>query len=681
MKKLPQSERRELEVLRQLLVGPEIIKLNQLSNRLENREEFSSDVSDVLPQALIKSARQGEQLSQAMVPTVEEIVRLSVKRDIGKFADALFPVIGPAIRKSIAETIREMLQSMNQVVENSLSWQGIKWRLESMRTGIPFSQIVMLNSLVFEVEQVFLIHQTTGLLLSHVERENSEHHNADLVSSMLTAIGDFVSDSFESGEDGKLDSIEVGDISIWIERSPTVVLALAIRGNAPTSLHTTMRETLEQVEALYSDALLNFNGDVSVFESLDGVLVECLQAQYQSTNKKISPKFWLACLALLMAMLYWIGTAVYSSVLQDDYLAILEDEPGYAITRVENSGGVMIVNGLRDPLSRSPDELLLTSQLDAELVKHQFRPYQSLEQSLVFKRTQAMLSPPANVDLSIDRGELTISGFSSEGWADSINRPSILATGVTAVKSILDHNIELSPLQIPDTVVVDLDIDNGHLQLSGLATKTWREIAASKALDIPGILSYDDSAVKEIVDPTVFGAPSSVVLKVGASSLGVSGEASYQWLKSLQVRLEEYPQIVDIDIDHLRITEELNLQSDIQLLGEIKVFFDAATSYNFDADPSLERAAELVKNIISNAKALEKTPIVSVRGFSDSVGTFEDNEFLSRERADYVSQYLFNKGISSLYVVVEGLKDEVEPENSEHERSYNRRVEFAIEVR
>lgn len=679
MKKLPQSEGRELEVLRQLLVGPELIKLDQLSKRLENPDEFSSDVGEVLPEALTKSASQGEELSQAMVPTVEEIVRLSVKRDINKFADALFPVIGPAIRKSITEAIREMLQSMNQVVENSLSWQGIKWRLESIRTGVPFSQIVLLNSLIYEVQQVFLIHQTTGLLLNHVEREGSVSQSPDMVSSMLTAIGDFVSDSFQSDQGQSLDMIEVGEMSIWLERSPTVILALAIRGNAPESLRTTMQETLEQVELLYSDALANFNGDVSVFESMDGVLYECLRSQYRSTNQKISAKFWLSCLVLLVLMLYWTGAAVYRSMLQDEYLAILDSEPGYVITRVETASGVMTISGLRDPLSRAPEELLLMTQLDAETVEYRLRPYQSLDQSIMLRRLQTALSPPPNVALSIDSEELTVSGFSSEDWAESINQELLLTIGLSRINEKLAHHVDLEPLAIPETVNINFDIDSGHLNVSGYATRVWRDMADVEALKIPGILSYDNSGLIEIIDIAVFQAPDTADLQLDQNSLSVSGEASYQWIVSLKEKLVEYPQI-ELDANKLEITEQLQLQADIQKLQDREIFFEAATSFNFEANESLDEAAALAKKIITNAKILEKSPKIIVQGYSDSVGSFEDNVFLSLERADYVSQYLFNTGISSIYVVVEGLKKEVDQESSEEERRYNRRVEFKVEI-
>ena len=46
--------------------------------------------------------------------------------------------------------------------------RSLKWRFEAWRTGRPFAEIVLLKTLVYRVDQVFLIHKETGLLLQHV---------------------------------------------------------------------------------------------------------------------------------------------------------------------------------------------------------------------------------------------------------------------------------------------------------------------------------------------------------------------------------------------------------------------------------------------------------------------------------------------------------------------------------
>ena len=88
--------------------------------------------------------------------------------------------MGPAIRKAIAEALRGLVQSLNQALEHSLSWRGIKWRIEALRTGRTFAEVVLSKTLVYRVEQVFLIHRESGLLLvqavaPEVEAQDAVH--------------------------------------------------------------------------------------------------------------------------------------------------------------------------------------------------------------------------------------------------------------------------------------------------------------------------------------------------------------------------------------------------------------------------------------------------------------------------------------------------------------------------
>ena len=91
--------------------------------------------------------------------------------------------------------IRDRAESINQTLERRLSFESLKWRIEGWRTGRDFGEIVLTRSLGYRVEQVFLVHRETGLLLQHVARSD-EVLDSDMVSGMLTAIQDFVRDSF-----------------------------------------------------------------------------------------------------------------------------------------------------------------------------------------------------------------------------------------------------------------------------------------------------------------------------------------------------------------------------------------------------------------------------------------------------------------------------------------------------
>src|SRR4028118_1516410 len=158
----------ELAKLRRLLLGFEQSELDKLHERLNNPNIHAEDVSRVLPEAIILQSLQDKHLGEAMVPTVEEAIQASVKQDLNILADALFPVIGPATRKAISTALQAMSQSFNQAIEHSLSPQSFKWRLEARQTGKSFAEVVLLRTLLYRVEEVFLIHKQTGLVLQHV---------------------------------------------------------------------------------------------------------------------------------------------------------------------------------------------------------------------------------------------------------------------------------------------------------------------------------------------------------------------------------------------------------------------------------------------------------------------------------------------------------------------------------
>ena len=203
------EEDETLVELRHLLIGPVEVQVDNLQTRLDDPELRSREVGFILPEAITIRSSQDDALVTALSPTVEQAVRFSIRNNLKSFADALFPVIGPAIRKSISEALKGMVQSLNEAIDKSFSFKGLKWRIEAYRTKKPFSEIILLHSIIYRVEQLFLIHKKTGLLLKHIVKEEIEFQDADMVSGMLTAIRDFVADSFHIDDEYGLDSIRV----------------------------------------------------------------------------------------------------------------------------------------------------------------------------------------------------------------------------------------------------------------------------------------------------------------------------------------------------------------------------------------------------------------------------------------------------------------------------------------
>src|SRR5439155_1024104 len=82
------------------------------------------------------------------------------------------------------------------------------------------------------LEPVFLIHRKSGILLQHAAQQGKVLKDADMISGMLTAIHDFVSDSFTAdGQD--LETVDTGRYKLWIQYGPCALVVGAVGGTAP----------------------------------------------------------------------------------------------------------------------------------------------------------------------------------------------------------------------------------------------------------------------------------------------------------------------------------------------------------------------------------------------------------------------------------------------------------------
>ena len=132
------------------------------------------------------------------------------------------------------------------------------WRIEAARTGRSFGEIALMRSLRFRVEEVYLIHRETGLLLGHLAAKGAVTQDADLVSGMLTAVQDFVRDSFTPGKSEELETMRVGEYTVWVLHGPSALLAAVVSGVAPPDLRNIFQRTLERIHGEFGRSYWSF---------------------------------------------------------------------------------------------------------------------------------------------------------------------------------------------------------------------------------------------------------------------------------------------------------------------------------------------------------------------------------------------------------------------------------------
>ncbi|MBI1369264.1 MAG: OmpA family protein [Planctomycetes bacterium] len=547
----PPNDAASMDKLRRLIVGPEQDRLDEIEERMDGGEHQAREVGKVLPQAMRLSLKTDDQIADAMSPMIDRAIHTSVQKNPQPITDAIFPIIGPAIRKAIREAFSNMIESLNSALEHSFSPRSIGWRIEAWRTGKSFAEVVLTHTIVYRVEQVFLIHKETGLLLQHVVADAVAAQDADMVSGMLTAIQDFVRDSFGAGEGESVGTMQVGELTVWVEAGPRAVLAGVMRGNPPAALRQQMIETLEAIHREQGQSLADFSGDAAPFEYSRPKLEALLKEAKQEKEKTGAPVLAVAAIVLLMlVIIVWIALGWYAHHAWNGYIQALRDEPGLVVTEAKREDGRYFVAGLRDPLARDPRSLLGTYGFSEGDVVEDWQPYHALHPALVQKRLLMLLAPPPGVTLTFDKGVATLSGEADSAFVDEAR---VLARSVPGVIKVDDHDLKVNDaasvtmrrvermLTPPQTVKLELV---GHtIRASGEAPGQWIDRATLLAPLLPGIEAFDtrqltasdrqQAVFREAY--RVLAPPDSVVLDYKDGVITARGKATTQWIEQARM--------------------------------------------------------------------------------------------------------------------------------------------------
>jgi outer membrane protein OmpA-like peptidoglycan-associated protein len=427
----PASE--EFAELRELLLGAERRQLAQLQRKLD-KQQSPEGLADQLPEAIALRSGRDRQLARALAPTIDDAITESVRQNPREIATAIFPVLGPAIRKALAEAMSALVDSINRAVEHTFSFRGLKWRLEAWRTGTPYAQIVIKHALVYRVEQVFLIHAETGLLLAHAAPPELKVTDADLISGMLTAIQDFVADSFQQQEAGRLRTFSVGELNVIVEAGPQAVIAAVVRGQPPETLLLKLQERLEIVHLQFAAAFADFSGNPKPFAPAQPLLEECLETvlrhqRPRSERGRLTWLVWALPLLLLAVALGWLAWTRQRR--WTDAVERLRAEPGIEIVEADRSGRTWRFRGLKDPLAAEPAVILAGLGADTARLDARWKPYVSLEPGLVAARARQALSAPATVTFRLSRDTLYAEGTAPLAWVARASALPMLPPGIS----------------------------------------------------------------------------------------------------------------------------------------------------------------------------------------------------------------------------------------------------------
>lgn len=401
----------QLEKVRTLLLGKENSRITK-----SIQKDARSLVADVITEALHDRQKKDNSVNKVLQPFVEESVKQSVAHNSEQLVSSLYPLVGSLVRKSVAAFLSDFMEKTNQLLENSLTIKGLKWRFKARQSGVSYAQYAASQTFVYRVEHVFLIHRETGLLLNTVALEHESKSNADIVSAMLTAINDFVGDSFLSDQEGQkeqLQSVSTDNFNLLIKPGPSALVVAAVSGNPPQSISNQLQLTLENIHSLYFDELNRFNGDNEDFNSADNLLRDCLLSEQKEIVAKQKKTPWLAWLIVLLVVIYvgyqsfnWFKSAqLHEKIMQ------LDSQPGIIIKQLKiKQLDDITLDVLRDPDALNIHDWLKDNALNPAQLTITERNYHSLDQQILQQRAQRIVSAYPNISASWKNHSLMLTG-------------------------------------------------------------------------------------------------------------------------------------------------------------------------------------------------------------------------------------------------------------------------------
>ena len=414
----------DLDQLKELLFGAEKEALDSIAERVGRREVRTVDVADILPEAIHQSHQKDAELVESLTQPVGECLQRAFQDDPQTYGDALYPVMGPAIRKSIMHALRTFTQQINEAVEHSVSPKGLKWRWQASRAGVPFGEYLLQKTLRYRVEQAYLISRENGLLVGHVHHESSKIKDSDAVSAMFTAIQDFVKESFSPDRTGRLESADMGDFTLWAVHGPHALLVCVIRGVPPKSLRADLSAILERIHFRYGDAVREYKGDTSSVPDVEVELERCLrfEAREESDNTRKGLAVPIIVLLLLLtSVVAFLGVRNWMYSQQLEYLeAALAATPGIYVSDINRDGSKFEVRGLKDPLATDVIEVAKGVDIPAERINVTMQPFQSLQPEILAARAAQMLGQPGSARFEVAGTKLIVSGDAPWAWRQQL---------------------------------------------------------------------------------------------------------------------------------------------------------------------------------------------------------------------------------------------------------------------
>jgi outer membrane protein OmpA-like peptidoglycan-associated protein len=350
-----------------------------IQSRVEqDRESMGLALASAIPSAITQQiCVNSEEVAAAIAPTMGQAIKKQIEIEKDAIVDAFYPIIGNTVAKYMGETVR----AINEKIEETLSYEGIKRKIRAKLQGVSEAELIFKEALPFTIQAIFLIQKSSGLIISDVQPDNAQRLESEMIAGMLTAIRSFANDCIiQSGTNSELDAINYGTSKIVLEVAGYCYLAIIVQGEPPKAFISKMRQILGKIIRSYGKSIEEFDGDPDTIPNEMHTLLEALkdyESHKNNTKNQSSPLLLLILTVFTVVFIPWGFWQYRSSVIrsvENKTTLMLASAPELAVYRLtvqENHGKLELTGRLPNQLLRWKAEQIAKESAPEWLIDNQ----------------------------------------------------------------------------------------------------------------------------------------------------------------------------------------------------------------------------------------------------------------------------------------------------------------------
>jgi hypothetical protein len=343
----------EIDKLKALLFSPESARLanaeahiDALESRVGDARRLEAATAEILVEALRRAEiARHQELAGAIAPVVVAAIRNEIHNSKDMMVEALYPITGRLVAAAVANSFRELVESINRRLDALLSTRQWKWRLRSLASGRSLAEVALSQAMGADFRRILLIERGSGLLLANWSASAARGENPELISGMIAAISEFAS-SVLTSQHGELRQIDFGASQLFLRASSRIVLTAEVAGEMS-------RNGLRALDSAFVDLVRRHDRGEAIGAADLGALVGSI-AQAPSSARRGNAKLGFAAfiVALLIAVALtapvrrWMRDSAINAALQQARV----DNPSlqaYPLrVEIDHGRGAAIVHGL-----------------------------------------------------------------------------------------------------------------------------------------------------------------------------------------------------------------------------------------------------------------------------------------------------------------------------------------------